>query len=127
MFIIYGKEKKSKMIILKDLKNRVYEGKECVYFEYIIELNKNSKVAARFSKQKHCGSRFNEWKMQVVTDRTRDKDSEVYNFGYVMPRENLPLELIAATGLKYFQLYLKEEIQEKSNMDFTIGEIIRGM
>ena len=32
-----------------------------------------------------------------------------------------------ATGLKYFQLYLKEEIQTKSGYDFALGEILRGM
>ena len=65
--------------------------------------------------------------MQIIFDRTRDKDTEVYNFNYIMPRSNLPLELIAATGLKYFQLYIKEEIQLKSNLDFELGEILKGM
>ena len=44
-----------------------------------------------------------------------------------MPKDNLPLELICATGLKYFQLYLKEEIQAKSNLDFELGDILTGM
>ena len=44
-----------------------------------------------------------------------------------MPKSGLPLELIAATGLKYFQLYLKEEIQNKTNFDFALSELLRGM
>lgn len=111
------------MITLKDLTNKVYEGRLCMRFEYNFVLE-NKRVIANFDRQPDNTA---EWNMQVILGRTRDKDSEVYNFGYVMPRENLPLELIAATGLRYFQLYIKEEIQLKSNLDFTIGEIIKGM
>lgn len=113
------------MIKLKDLQNRIYSGKECIRFEYAILLNDKQIIYAKFDKRQE--SQLNEWNMQVIFARTRDKDSEVYNFGYIMPRENIPLELIAATGLRYFQLYLKNEIQEKSNIDFQLGDIIEGM
>lgn len=112
------------MIKLRDLKNRVYSGKDCIRFEYEIAANEGNSVIARFEKQK---TGLAEWNMQIIFCRTRDKDSEVYNFGYVMPREGLPLELIAATGLKYLQLYIKEEVQAKSNLDFVLGEILQGM
>ena len=112
------------MIALKNLQNRVYEGKKCVQFEYYIP-NDKGYVKARFSKK--IVDDYAVWCMQIILDRTRDKDSDVYNFMYKMPKEDLPLELIAATGLRYFQLYLKEEIQMKSNLDFTIGSIVEGM
>ena len=112
------------MLKLKDLQNRVYSGKDCVRFECIVPVDKDHKILATFHK---VVNDQNTWNMQVIIDRTRDKDSEVYNFGYVMPRAGLPLELIAATGLKYFQLYLKEEIQAKSNLDFELGNILQGM
>ena len=67
------------------------------------------------------------WNMRVVLPRTRDADSQVYNFSYQLPRDGLPVELIAATGLKYFQLYLKDEIQKKSNFDFVLGELLKDM
>ena len=73
------------------------------------------------------GIEENEWRMRIVLDKTRDADSQVYTFGYIMPKSNLPLELIAATGLKYFQLYLKEEIQTKSEYDFMLGDVLKGM
>ncbi len=110
------------MIRLKDLQNRVYSGKQCISFEFPLKISDESVVTAKFTTNFYC-----QWNMQVVLPRTRDKDSDVYNFSYIMPKSNLPLELIAATGLKYFQLYLKEEIQMKSNMDFVIGEITSGM
>ena len=114
------------MLTLKDLENRVYSGKQCIRFEYTIKLDDNNKkhAIARFERQLDNPT---VWNMRIMFDRTRDKDSEVYNFGYVMPREGLPLELIAATGLRYFQLHIKEEIQAKSNIDFEIGKIIQGM
>ena len=114
------------MIKFKDLQNRVYSGKQCVRFEYAFIFN-GQYVYAQFQKQTHELAQPNEWNMQIIFGRTRDKDSEVFNFGYVMPKDGLPLELICATGLKYFQLYLKEEIQAKSNLDFELGEILQGM
>ena len=112
------------MIVLKDLQNRIYSGKQCIGFDYIV---KNEKGEIKFEARFRAGNEKNEWKMQIVFDRTRDKDSEVYGFGYIMPRSGLPLELIAATGLKYFQLHLKEEIQQKISYDFLLGEILKGM
>lgn len=111
------------MLRLKDLENRVYSGKECFRFECVIPMDKDHWLLATFKRMQNP----REWQMQVILDRTRDKDSEVYTFGYVMPREGLSLELIAATGLKYFQLYIKEEVQMKSNLDFSLGRLIEGM
>lgn len=110
------------MLKFRDLQNKVYSDKVCVRFECVIPTEERW-ISAIFKRM----SNPNEWNMQIILDRTRDKDSEVYNFGYVMPKSNVPLELIAATGLKYFQLYLKEEVQVKSNMDFTLGELLQGM
>lgn len=112
------------MIELKDLENRVYRNKSCTEFSYGIKNEKGEEILkARFIK----GGLMNQWNLRIVIDRTRDADSQVYNFGYVMPKSNLPLELIAATGLRYFQMYLKEEIQKKSELDFALGEVIKGM
>lgn len=114
------------MIKFKDLQNRVYRGKTCVLFEYALMVD-DQYVVARFERQMKTTSMPNEWNMQIIFGRMRNKDSEVYNFGYVMPKDNVPLELICATGLKYFQLHIKEEIQAKSNLDFELGEILQGM
>lgn len=114
------------MIKFKDLQNRVYSGKECIRFEYGLMIG-DQYVYAQFNKQKGQTAQPNEWNMQLVFGRTRDKDSEVYNFGYMMPKDNLPLELICATGLKYFQLHLKNEIQTKCNLDFELGNILQDM
>ena len=112
------------MIRLKDLQNRVYSGKNCTRFEYEFKVDQDKTVCAMF---KRTPENDRTWNMKVILDRTRDKDSEVYSFLYVLPRDNMPLELITAIGLKYFQLYIKEEVQMKSNMDFVLGEIVEGV
>ena len=112
------------MIILKDLQNRIYNGRQCVGFDYAV---KNEKNEVQFEARFRTGVEKNEWIMKIVFDRTRDKDSDIYGFGYIMPKSNLPLELIAATGLKYFQLYLKKEIESKVSYDFLLGEILKDM
>lgn len=112
------------MITIKELQNRIYSGKICIGFDYIA-LNEKGKT--QFEARFRTGTEKNEWKMQIVFDRTRDKDCEVYTFGYIMPKSDLPITLIAATGLKYYQLYLKEEIAQKVSYDFLLGEILKGM
>lgn len=118
------------MLRMKNLLNRVYDGKRCIRFEVQIPVSDNHFQLAMFENVPnvvgdHDGS--NVWQMRVIIDRDRDKDSDVYKFGYIMPKSGLPLELIAATGLKYFQLYLKNEVQQKSNMDFVLGTMLEGM
>ncbi len=112
------------MLTLKDLDNRVYSDKTCSEFSYSLKDEKGqTKLKANFWR----GWEENEWQMRIVLDRTRDADSQVYTFVYIMPKSNLPLELIAATGLKYFQLQLKEEMQAKSEYDFELGDVLKGM
>lgn len=113
------------MLRIKDLLNRVYSGKKCIRFEVLIELRPDkAPVLVTFYRSEQDPK---EWTARIYFERTRDKDSEVYNFGYVMPRDNLPLELIAATGLRYFQLHLKAEVQDKSNLEILLGELVRDM
>lgn len=112
------------MISFKDLENKVYSGRTCTGFECTVKPDEEHWIQAVFKRN---SENKNQWNMRVVIDRTRDKDSEVYNFGYIMPKDTIPLELVAATGLKYFQLYLKEEVQLKSNLDFALGEITNGV
>lgn len=112
------------MIRLGDLQNRVYSGKTCMRFEYELEISNDKTVTAMF---KRVVEEANMWKMQLVIEKTRDKDSEVYNFMYALPKIDIPLELVAATGLKYLQLHIKEEIQMKSDLDFALGMITDGV
>ena len=127
---VEGQIKEKYMLRMKNLLNRVYDGKRCVRFEVQIPVSDGHFQLATFENVPNAigdANDGNEWRMRIVLDRDRDKDSEVYSFGYIMPKSGLPLELIAATGLKYFQLYLKGEVQQKSNMDFVLGAMLEGM
>lgn len=108
------------MIQFKELRNRTYDGKICVQFEYVIQLDDRQKVIARFERKVPYDGSL--WVMQVILDRNAYHDCDVYNFAYALPKSNLPLETIASMGLKYFQFQLKEEIQLKSMLDFCIGD-----
>lgn len=119
------------MIKLKELESRKYSGNECVVFDYTMRdpYEKDNGdgtecFTARFARSKNdkkC------WRMQVVLPRDRDCDCQVYQFSYMLPREGMDLALIAAIGLKYFQLKLKEEVQQKSNWDFIMGNLLNDM
>lgn len=111
------------MLKLKDLKNRVYDGKTCIRFEVELPIEENPKRILRAEFEKQDAS-VTTWRMKIMFDRTSERDSQTYFVMYVMPKEGMPLEMIAATGLAYFQRCLKSEIQEKINIDFWIGENI---
>lgn len=111
------------MIKQSDLQNRMCVNGTCVDFDYILNIDEK-RLRFRFTRDKND---LFVWNMMVVLKRTRDADSQIYNFGYQLPKANMDLTMVAAIGLKYFQMYLKEEVQLKSNLDFTLGEITNGM
>lgn len=116
------------MIKLRQLINRVYDGTNCIRFEYeVIQHGGNKQSScfvARYWKDMliPCS-----WNMQVVIPGNSDCDSQVYTISYATPKDNIKLELIAALGLRQFQLRLKEEIQKKSEWDFALGEVLHDM
>lgn len=116
------------MIKLKELVNRVYDGKDCIRFEYEVVQRDGEKESscfiARYWREKDVPV---QWSMQVVIPGNRDCDCQVYTFDYVLPREKMDLALIAAIGLRYFQLRLKEDIQKKTAWDFSLGEVLHDM
>jgi len=117
------------MIELKDLQNRVYENKDCIAFDYELldsdeKREKKVIMEARFKRAKEEDKT---WRLMVVFPRTEMSDSQVYFVVFQMPKSNMNLPLICATGLRFFQIKLKEEIQEKVIIDFEIGNITEGM
>lgn len=119
------------MLNLSTLVNRVYSGKECISFDVFMEddsksKNDSSRLMFEANYRRNISNNL-EWTMRVVLPRTRDGDHQIYEFGYVLPKSGLALTLIAAMGLKLFQLRLQEEIQMKSDWNFIIGESIKDM
>lgn len=123
------------MIALKDLINRQYKNKYCISFEFPIlydPILKNiPSYVARFVRVAggtDIITRSERWRITVVIPSfSENMQSSVYDFVFEMPRQNMDLTLICATGLKYFQFKLKEEIEAKIKIDFDIGESVEGM
>lgn len=117
------------MIKLKELRNRKYNGKECVAFEYdVIDNDLPQEQPLCFTAMfRRNGELKTLWTMQVVIPRDQSWDSQVYTIEYVLPKADMHLETVAAVGLKYFQMKLQEEIQKKSNWEFVIGFITNGL
>ena len=67
------------------------------------------------------------WLLAVTVKPLQHKETENWYIYFVMPKAEMPLDLICATGLRYFQMYLKEDIQQKMNLDFLLGEATAGM
>lgn len=112
------------MIKQSDLVNRVAVNGICIDFDYYLEVDNGPRIRYRFTRDKN---QLYVWNMMVVINRTSDADSQVYNINYQLPKANMDLTMVAAIGLKYFQLYLKKEIQLKSNVEFALGEITANM
>lgn len=117
------------MIKLKDLKNREYKDKECVAFQYDLDLGKDDRAQEMYLQFhfQRTAKDSNVWILTTKIARVEVADSQCYYIGYEMPRSGLPLELICATGLRYFKLQMQNEIQLRTNIDFSIGTVTEGM
>lgn len=115
------------MIEIKELDNRVYVKKQCTAFTYRMTVDEDLCVEYRFYRSLDSDVLKRTWIAQVIFPRTEQADSQMYYIGFELPNDNLPLVTICATGLRYFQMCMKSEVQKKSNIDFTIGEVTRGM
>lgn len=138
------------MIVQKDLVNRTYFGKHCIGFDYMLDIHKGfrplrcsytrasvqglidqQQVGDDGELEKEVPQLEDEatrtWLLSVTVPRVDRADSQNYYIGYTMPKSNLPLELICATGLAYLQREFQRETQYKSLADFEIGQLIAGM
>ena len=111
------------MITRNDIHNRVYAiNKQCERFEIKIK-NEENEYDVFFHK-------INEqtWKVKFQLEKTNEADSQDYTFTFMLPTTNpISLEKIAAFGLRYMQLAIQEEIQQKSNIIFEISNLLEGM
>lgn len=117
------------MIKLAELKGRKYEGKKCVSFEYDLVVDESNgkqlKVDFEYQDKDSLGQVI--WDAKMFIKKTEMLDSQTYHVQYMIPRENLPLELIAAIGLRYLQTIMKDEIQKKMQIDWAISHTVEGM
>ena len=112
------------MIKDKDLKLREMKHKECVAFVYDLLLNDEQNNYMRCFFHKVEGK---VWQIEVWEYSTSNKSDVIYRWGYEMPKDNMPLTMICAFGLIRLQRQMKEEVQMKSELDFTIGSLVEGI
>ena len=113
------------MIKRKDLVRRTYEGKICTYFDYVLKDDKEEKqLEARFSRNLDL---LNMWNVLVIIDKTDISETQVYNFSFMLHSTDVPLEMVAATGLTMLNKGIVEEVQKKYTINFLLGEELKGM
>lgn len=112
------------MIETKELSNREYAGKECVGFTYsLIDKDDGSELMeARFKKIDPIS-----WRCIIIFEKTPIANSQLYDFTFQLPKESILLNKICAIGLLYFQNNLKNEVQNKTIIDFAIGSKVGDM
>lgn len=64
------------------------------------------------------------WRLFALFPPTQEKESQIYQFNYQMPKPNIDLSIVTATGLRLFQMVLQDEIQEKHLVEFQITNVI---
>lgn len=96
------------------------ETKVCMGFEYELSVDNGDNTFTTFPV------RFNRlgdktWLVEMVFDM------QVYKIMFDVPKNSMDLTLVAAFGLRNIQYELQKEIQQKSIIDFTIGDEIHEM
>lgn len=119
------------MIERKEIIHREYaeDGKTCERFQFILKDEKGKLTESRFIFKKNVNE-FDEisWTMQAfIPDSFSTNLHSVIQFSFGVPKDNMSLEMVCAIGLNLFQNQLKQQIQSYANLDFDIGENIRGM
>lgn len=116
------------LIQIGQLKHRDYdENKNCISFQYLLNIGRGEDGKDVFHKFYFEKVEDYVWKLTTKIGRTDHSDSQMFEIAYKMPRNDLPLVLICATGLRYFGMHIKNEIQYRSLIDFAIGQVTEGM
>lgn len=113
------------MITLKELVNREYDGKECVAFDYIVRDEKGKKLT-RVSFERDSREK-KKWTARLVIDGNAFVSHQVYSCDVEMPKEGMPLTVIAATAMMFIKTCLKQDIDWRSVFDFALGDALTGM
>lgn len=119
------------MIELKEIENRKYIGKDLVSFEYTIkglEGPHGETQELRVWFEKVNPQEFDE---EIITKPGYKiftiVEGIVYERIFQMPRSNMNLELVVATGLNQLKWIFQTEAEYKVMLGYTISDIIKDM
>lgn len=112
------------MITRDELKQREYDGSECMAFKMsFVDEDLGSTVECFYRRGVDD---LKSWDfMAVVDDGMHAK--QLYTFGYEVPSKTLKLELIAAAGLMRFNEIIQNEVNAKQVLQHQIFEAVSGM
>lgn len=114
------------MIELKELKNRFYVDGKPTAWDYYLDVEFGNEVFQIRYMYKKIDDLY-EVKCIIPSMPVDSKVDTVYTGMFHPFKSDMPITLITAIGLSCIQNMLKEEIQLKSCVDFSIGDVIRGM
>lgn len=109
--------------------NRKYEENYPVQFEYVIKdldgpNGETQELRVFFEKVSQSYDMSGEIPTYKVYTVLNDK---VYFNVYQMPKRNMSLEMIVATGLNVLRFMFLEEANQKEVLGYTIADITKGM
>lgn len=115
------------MIELKELKNRFYVDGIPMAWDYYLDVELGNEVFQIRHMYSKIDEMLYEVKCIIPSNPADNRTDKVYTGVFHPFKSNMPITSITAIGLSCIQNMLKEEIQLKSCIDFSIGDVIRGM
>lgn len=115
------------MISPRDVVNRKNVDKQPVGFDY--KLYNDEPHAFGTDELVFHFERLDEmvWRVSLVMQPNDQGERRLYEVVYNIPKANLPLEMVCATGLICIKYQMAELAQACSLLDFSIGEVVNGM
>lgn len=106
---------------------RSYVGKKCTCFECVMDLQGGLSARLLFMRSDNPA----QWNIICLVPSFFPEKyfvpfSKSLNFTLELPSDNMPLVKIADMGLHTLQQMLKQEIQMLTDLDFSIGEKLKG-
>ena len=112
------------MITRDELKQREYDGSECMAFKMSFMDEDLGSVVECFYRREVDDLKL--WDFTAVVDDGMHA-KQLYTFTYEVPSKTLKLELIAAAGLMRFNEIIQNEVNAKQVLQHQIFEAFSGM
>lgn len=114
------------MIKLKDLISRRYIGKDCYSFQYILRMQEEDPIIVQFDRKFENEIPTKHWKLSIIFDIERNFQ-HCFTAYFEMPKVNVPLELVCATGLLQIRYYVSSCLEYYSEASVEISKGLEGM
>ena len=112
------------MITRDELKQREYDGSECMAFKMSFTDKDLESVVECFYRRGAGDLKL--WDFTAVVDDGMHS-KQLYTFKYEVPSKTLKLELVAAAGLMRFNEIIQNEVNAKQVLQHQIFEAVSGM